>query len=170
MVATYSEDGTPDVMNAAYSGVHENHEVYIRILKIRKTAQNLMKTQAFTVSMANAEYVAACDYVGLVSGAKEPNKFEKAGFHAIRSEFVNAPIIEELPIAIECVVKSYNEETGELVGKVVNVSVDEKVLAEDGHIDTMKAEPLTFDGYERVYRKPGEAVAQIYEIGKTLMR
>ena len=94
--------------------------------------QNILARKAFTVSMATAETMAACDYVGIVSGNKEPDKFAKAGFHATKSEFVDAPLIDELPMALECEMVSYDPESCRLVGKVVNVCVDEAYLDENG--------------------------------------
>ena len=128
MLATYGEDGTPDVMNAAWGGISEGNELSLCISAGHKTTKNFLARQAFTVSMADVAHMAACDYVGIVSANTVANKFEKAGFHAVKSEFVDAPLIEELPIAVECRVKSYDKDTCRLVGEIVNVSVDERVL------------------------------------------
>ena len=88
MIATYNEDGTPDIMNAAWGGISDSDEISISISSSHKTAENLLKRGAFTVSFATVDQVAACDYVGLVSGNKVPDKFARAGFHAVKSEFV----------------------------------------------------------------------------------
>ena len=95
--------------------------------------------------MATAQYMAACDYVGIVSGSKDPEKFAKAGFHAVKSEFVDAPLIEELPLALECTVISYDPESCRLVGQIVNVCADESVLTDDGKVDVAKLQPITYD-------------------------
>ena len=89
-----------------------------------------MKTGAFTVSIADAENVVACDYVGIVSGNKEPDKIEKAGWHITKSEFVDAPLFDELPMTLECKLISYDEQTCRLVGEIVNVCADERILDE----------------------------------------
>ena len=102
IVATYNEDGTANAMNAAWGGIHDTNQIGICIAPEHKTFENLVRTKAFTVSMADASHAAACDYVGIVSGNKVPDKFAKAGFHATKSEFVDAPLIDELPIAMEC--------------------------------------------------------------------
>ena len=101
MIATYGADGTPDVMNAAWGGISESTEISICISEDHKTTENILARKAFTVSMATAEYMVACDYVGIVSGNKVPDKFARAGFHATKSEFVDAPLIDELPMAVE---------------------------------------------------------------------
>ena len=111
IIATYNADGTPNAMNAAWGGISEEKEISICIDSGHKTAENLIARGAFTVSMATADQLIACDYVGIVSGNKEPDKFAKAGFHATRSQFVDAPIIDELPMALECKVISYDTET-----------------------------------------------------------
>ena len=115
IIGTYNADGTPNAMNAAWGGISEETEITICVDSGHKTAENLKARMAFTVSMATAGAMTACDYVGIVSGNKEPDKFAKAGFHAVKSEFVDAPLIAELPMALECEVISYDEETCRLV-------------------------------------------------------
>jgi len=145
IIGTYNADGTPNAMNAAWGGISEETEISICVDSAHKTTENILARKAFTVSMATAQYAVACDYVGIVSGNKEPNKFAKAGFHAVKSAFVDAPLIDELPMALECELISYDPETCRLVGRIVNVSADESVLNEKGKVDPMKLRPITFD-------------------------
>lgn len=168
MLATYGEDGTPDVMNAAWGGISEGNELSMCISAGHKTTKNLLARQAFTVSMADVAHMAACDYVGIVSANTVANKFDKAGFHAVKSEFVDAPLIEELPIAIECRVKSYDKETCRLVGEIVNVSVDERVLNDQGQVDVAKAQPITFDPFNNTYVALGAVVGDAFKAGNAL--
>ena len=118
--------------------------------------------------MAEAGQVAACDYVGIVSGNKVEDKFAKAGFHAIKSEFVDAPLIEELSVAVECRLVDFNPETGILRGEIVNVSVDERVLDENGKVDAAKVAPIIFDPFNNDYLKVGEKVGKAFSDGKQL--
>jgi flavin reductase (DIM6/NTAB) family NADH-FMN oxidoreductase RutF len=118
--------------------------------------------------MATAQYVAACDYVGIVSGNKEPDKFAKAGFHATGSRFVDAPLIDELPMALECEMISYDPETCRLVGRILNVSVDESVLGENGKVDVAKLRPITYDSMNHHYLVLGEKVGQAFHDGAQL--
>lgn len=168
MLATYDKDGTPDVMNAAWGGISEGNELSLCISAGHKTTKNLLASQAFTVSMADVKHMAACDYVGIVSANTVANKFEKAGFHAVKSEFVNAPLIKELPIAVECRVKSYDTETCRLVGEIVNVSVDERVLNDQGQVDIAKAQPITFDPFNNAYVALGSVVGDAFKAGNAL--
>ena len=168
IIGTYNEDGTPNAMNAAWGGISEEKEISICVDSGHKTAKNLVARQAFTVSMATAGYVAACDYVGIVSGNKEPDKFAKAGFHATKSEFVDAPIIDELPMALECRVISYDAETCRLVGEIVNVCVDESVLNAEGKMDVAKLQPITYDSMNHHYLVLGQKVGQAFHDGKAL--
>ena len=167
IIATYDENGIPNAMNAAWGGISEENEITICIDSGHKTAANLQKTGAFTVCMATADYVTACDYVGIVSGNKDPNKLEKAGFHTVKSEFVNAPLIEELPRAAECEVISYDEESCRLVGRIVNVCADEQILT-DGKIDPKKLRPITFDPVGHTYMALGEVVGRAFFDGTKL--
>ena len=115
ILAAYGEDGTPNAMNAAWGGISDEKELTMCISAGHKTTEDILARKAFTVSMADAAHVEACDYVGIVSGTKEPDKFANAGFHAVKSEFIDAPLIEELPIAVECRLKSYDPESCRMV-------------------------------------------------------
>ena len=168
IIGTYNEDGTPNAMNAAWGGISEEREITVCIDSAHKTAQNLIARGAFTVSMATADMMAACDYVGIVSGNKEPDKFAKAGFHALKSGFVDAPLIGELPMALECTVISYDPETCRLVGRILNVSADESVLGENGKVDPAKLRPITFDPMNHHYLVLGEKVGQAFHDGLEL--
>ena len=168
IIATYNADGTPNAMNAAWGGISEDKEISICVDNAHKTAENLIARGAFTVSMATAKYMTACDYVGIVSGNKVPDKFSKAGFHAVKSEFVDAPLIEELPMSLECRVISYDEETCRLVGEIVNVCVDESVLNEDGKVDVAKLQPITYDPMNHHYLTLGKKAGQAFHDGLAL--
>ena len=150
MIATYSDDGTPDVMNAAWGMITDASEITISLSE-HKTTENLRKKGAFTVSMATEETVVACDYVGIVSAKDEPDKFAKAGFHAVKSGKVDAPLIEELPMALECTVKSY-----------------EDGIFTDGKIDPAKLKPITFDPVNNAYIGLGQKVGNAFQDGKKL--
>ena len=169
IIATYGEDGTPNAMNAAWGGISEENQITICISAGHKTTANILSRKAFTVSMATADYVTACDYVGIVSGNKVPDKFARAGFHASKSEFVDAPLIDELPMAVECKLISYNPETCCLIGEIVNVSADESVLNETGKVDPRKLKPITFDPMNNAYLVLGEKVGNAFKDG-TAMR
>lgn len=168
IIGTYNADGTPNAMNAAWGGISEETEITICVDSTHRTAENLLARKAFTVSMGTAEMLAACDYVGIVSGTKEPDKFAKAGFHATKSQFVDAPLIDELPMALECEVISYDAETCRLVGKIVNVSADEAVLGDNGKVDAAKLRPITYDPMNHRYLVLGEKVGQAFHDGAAL--
>lgn len=168
IVAAYDNEGNPNAMNAAWGGIYTDNMIGICLSEEHKTTQNILATRAFTVSMATAEQVTACDYVGIVSGNKEPDKFHKAGFHATKSEFVNAPIIDELPMTLECELVSYDTETCFMVGKIVNVSTDEKILNESGKIDLSKLRPITYDPCNHNYIELGAKVGNAFSDGKKL--
>lgn len=168
IIATYGEDGTPNAMNAAWGGISDTKEISMCLDVNHKTVKNILDRGAFTVSMADAAHVVACDYVGIVSGNKVADKFAKAGFHATKSEFVDAPLIDELAVAIECKLKDYNPDTCILRGEIVNVSVDERVLDEEGKVDARKVAPIIFDPFNNDYLKVGEKVGKAFSDGKQL--
>ena len=168
IIGTYDENGTPNAMNAAWGGISEENEVSICLSPGHKTCKNFEKTGAFTISMADAAHIAGCDYVGIVSGNQTEDKFAKAGFTATKSELVNAPVINELSVCLECRVISYDTETCLLKGEIVNVSVDESVLT-DGKVDAAKVAPICYDPFNHTYNVLGEVVGKAWGAGKTLM-
>ena len=168
IIATYGADGTPNAMNAAWGGISEETEITICVDAEHKTMENILARKAFTVSMGTADQVVACDYVGIVSGNKVPDKFAKAGFHATKSEFVDAPLIDELPMALECKLISYDPESCRLVGEIVNISADESILNADGKVDAAKLRPITYDPMTHAYLVVGKKVGQAFHDGTTL--
>lgn len=168
IIGTYGLDGTPNAMNAAWGGISEDTEISICISADHKTTENILAHKAFTVSMATAKYLAACDYVGIVSGNKEPDKFAKAGFHATKSAFVDAPLIDELPMALECKLISYDPETCRLVGQIVNVCAEESILDENGKVDPTKLQPITYDPMHHQYLALGQKVGNAFKNGLSI--
>ena len=168
IIGTYDENGKVNAMNAAWGGISEETQISICVDDGHKTAKNVVIAGAFTVSIADVENVVACDYVGIVSGNKEPTKVEKAGFHTTKSEFVDAPLIDELPMALECKLLSYDPESCRLVGEIINVCADEKVLDEKGNIDPAKLRPITYDPMNHAYLVLGEKVGNAFSDGNRL--
>lgn len=165
IIGTYDENGKPNAMNAAWGGIVGMNEIIID-LSSHQTTDNIMLNKAFTVSVADAEHVVACDYVGVVSARNEPDKMEKAGFTTVKSGFVNAPIINELPLALECKLKTVLD--GKILGEIVNVCADEKILGEDGQISLEKFSPITYDTVHYGYYRLGERVGNAFSDGKQL--
>ena len=168
IVTAYDEQGMPNVMNAAWGGMFTDETIGICLSAGHKTTKNILATHAFTVSMATVDQVTACDYVGIVSGNKVPDKFARAGFHATTSAHVNAPLIDELPIALECKLIDYDPESCILRGEIINVCVDERVLDAQGKVDPAKAQPIIFDPFNHTYLKVGEKAGNAFSDGKKL--
>jgi len=168
IIATYGEDGVPCAMNAAWGGISGESEIFFCIDLEHKTIKNILHTGSFTVSIADEANLVACDYVGIVSGNDEPDKFAKAGFHATKSEFVNAPIIDELLMTLECKLISYDEKTEHLFGEIINVSADESILNEEGKVDPQKLRPISFDPMNHTYLATGEKVGKAFKDGLKL--
>lgn len=166
IIGTYDENGKANAMNAAWGGIVGRDEIIIDLSQ-HKTTENIMKSRAFTVSAADVEHVVACDYVGLVSGGRETEKMEKAGFTTTKSSFVNAPIINELPVTLECELVEVIGNS-KYLGRIKNVSVDQRILGEDGEISLDKFSPITFDTVHRGYYRLGEKVGNAFKDGERL--
>lgn len=163
IIGTYDENGVPNAMNAAWGTQTDFNEITISLSK-HKTTENLEKTGEFTVAFGTVDTVTICDYFGVESG-KSINKIFKAGCHEHKSENVNAPIIEEFPLTLECKVKSWNPDEGILVGEIVAQQADESILTEDGHVDLDKMKPIIYDSAIHAYRGIGPVIARAFEEG-----
>ena len=167
VVAAYDNEGTPNAMVAAWGGIYTDDTIGICLSEGHKTTKNILATRAFTVSMATASRVVPCDYIGIASGNKLPDKLVRAGFHTVKSQHVNAPLIEELPMAVECELVSYDQESNFLVGNIINVSADESILT-DGKIDIAKLQPITYDPVNHDYYTIGEKAGNAFADGKQI--
>jgi len=169
LVATYNEDGSIDVMNAAWGTMQERGNVALNLTETHKTVQNIKNRKAFTVSIADADHVVEADYFGVVSGNKEPKKFEKSGLTAMQSELVDAPIINEFPLCLECKFIEYqaNDYGIGVIGKVVNVTADESVMKGD-KVDISLVNAIAFDPYTHGYYRVSERVGDAFKDGLKL--
>ncbi len=167
MIATYDAEGTPDVMMAAWGGQAGSNRICF-YLSEHKTTANLRLKKACTVSFADKKTIAQSDYFGIVSANDVPDKVAKAGFTATKSPNVDAPIINEYPLALECKVLSMDEEDGRVVCEVVNMSADESILDAEGNVDLEKLQPVVFDSSKNLYRVVGEKVGEAWGSGKSI--
>ena len=165
MISTYNEDGTINVMNAAWGTMFDRDQVILNLTETHKTVKNIKERKAFTVSIADSKHVKEADYFGMVSGNNTANKFEKSGLTAVKSEYVDAPVINELPLCLECEFIEYNEYG--VLGKVVNTSADESVMNGD-NVDISKVSAIAFDPYTHGYYKVEERVGEAFKDGLQL--
>ncbi len=165
MIATYNEDGSVNVMNAAWGMMLERNQVILNLTETHKTVKNIKMRKAFTVSIADSNHVVEADYFGIVSGNNTPNKFENSGLTAVKSENVDAPIINEFPICLECEFIEYGD-CG-VIGKVVNVTALESVMNGD-NVDISLVNAIAFDPYTHGYYKVTERVGNAFQDGMQL--
>ncbi len=167
IIATYDENGVPNAMNAAWGSAADMNRIAIYVSAGHKTMKNILARKDFTVSMATAKYVVEADYVGVVSGNRVENKLDACSWHCTKSEKVDAPLIDELPMALECRLVSYDTESELLIGEIVDVIADESVLT-DGRIDPRKLDPICYDPVNHDYLRLGEKVGKAFEDGKKI--
>ncbi len=171
MISTYNEDGTIDVMNAAWGTMLDRDYVILNLTETHKTVKNIKERKAFTVSIADSKHVAEADYFGIASGNNTPDKFENSKLTSTKSEIVDAPIINEFPICMECEFIEYqNDQYGcGVVGKVVNVTADERVMKGDT-VDISLVDAIAFDPYTHGYYKVTERVGNAFKDGLKLKK
>lgn len=168
VIGTYNEDGSPNAMVAAWGSVSDMNQVAIYVANSHKTMDNIKARKSFTVSMATAANIKQLDYLGITSGHKVADKFAKSGLTAIKSENIDAPLIAELPLTLECKMASYAEEPELLLGEVVNVTVDESILDSNGKIDVKKLNPICYDSANHGYYSIGEKIGNAFSDGKNI--
>ena len=169
IIGSFDENNNPDAMNAAWGGIYDTNQIII-CLGSHKTTENIKKSKAFTVAFATVDTVTASDYVGIVSQNNEPNKINKAGLKYEKASNVNAPIFTNYPLTIECELIGFineGEGGGNIIGQIVNVSADEKILT-NGKVDYKKLNPITFDSVNHKYIALGEVVADAFKEGLKL--
>lgn len=169
LISTFNEDCSVDVMNAAWGTMLDRDVVALNLTETHKTVQNIKARGGFVIHIADAKHVAEADFFGVVSGNKEPEKFKKSGLSFVKSDLVYAPVINELPIAMECEFIEYqNDETGiGVIGKVLRTSVEEEHL-KDGRVDIDSVEAIAFDPYTHGYYKVGGRVGEAFRDGLKL--
>ena len=172
MVAAYDKDGKVNVMNVAWGQIADEDKIILFIGEGKRTWLNILESKAFTVALADEAHIEAADFFGIASGNKIDDKFERTGYHAVKSDKVNAPIIEEFPVVMECELLEHlkDEYVSAIVGKIVNVKAEESVLTEKGKVDVTKLRALMFDQFRSGYYVTGEKVGQAWNAGKDLIK
>lgn len=172
MVATYGEDGKIDIMNVAWGGICGMDKIALNLATERKTLKNIRARKAFTVALADEAHVKEADFLGTASGNVMTDKFERTGLHAHKSAHVDAPVIEEFPVTMECRLEKVRDCFGEqrVVGTIVNVLADEKVLDEAGKVDASKLNAIMFDQFRNTYYTAGKEIAKAWRVGAELMK
>lgn len=170
MIATYGDNDKVDVMNMAWGGICASDMIALNITETHKTAKNIKKRGAFTVSVADIDHLKEADFFGIASGNTMSDKFERTGMHAVKSAHVDAPIIEEFPLTFECEVVECGQAVSgfRVVGKILNVCANEEALDEDGNVDPVKLNAFLFDPMKSGYYAIGDKVGQAWNSGKPL--
>ena len=169
LIATYNEDGTIDVMNAAWGCAYDLHQIQLNISESHRTTKNIRRTGCFTVTVATADHIAEADYVGLVSGDKVKDKFERTGLKAHKSDLIDAPILDDFPICMECKDIEFQGEYG-VLGEIVRLSVDEEFVDDKGNVDLAKMRVISYDPFNHGYYVVGEKVGQAFKDGRKYIK
>jgi len=169
LIATYNEDGTVDVMNAAWGCAYDTTQIQLNISESHKTTENIRRTGVFTVTMANASHVAEADYVGMVSASKVKDKFARTGLRAHKSDLIDAPILDDFPICMECKSIDFQGEYG-VLGEILRLSVDEECLDDSGKVDVSKLKIIAYDPFNNDYFVVGDKVGKAFNDGRKFIK
>ncbi len=172
MVAAYDENGKVNVMNVAWGQICDDDKIILFIGKGKRTWLNIQASRAFTVALADETHMDVADFFGIASGNKISDKFERTGYHAVKSDRVNAPVVEEFPLVMECELLEFlhTDFVDGVVGRIVNVKAEEAVLDERGRVDPARLRALTFDSFGSGYYVTGEKVGRAWNAGMKLMK
>ena len=169
LIATYNEDGSVDVMNAAWGCAYDYKQIKLNISESHMTTKNIRRNKAFTVTVADAAHIAEADYVGIVSASQVKDKFARTGLKAHKSEVVNAPILDDFPICMECKSIDFQGEYG-VLGEIVRLSVDEEYISKSGQVDVEKLNIIAFDPFNGDYYEVGKKIAKAYNAGRKYIK
>ena len=161
LIATYNEDGSVDVMNAAWCTAFDFTQVKLNISDTHKTTENILRDKVFTIALADAKHVAEADYVGMVSAKKVKDKFLKTGLKASKGKVVNAPVLDDFGVIMECELVECDKEYG-VIGEIKRLAVDDKYLDENGKVDISKLEIISYDPFNHGYYVIGQKVGQAF--------
>lgn len=172
IISTYNDDGSVDCMNAAWGTLEDSDLVLLELTPDHLTSKNIIRNKAFTIAFADSKNIVACDYVGLVSGNTDKDKFKNTSWHVTKSEKVNAPIIDELPITLECELDHISTENDAFIvyGKIKGVAVEESLLTAEGKLDLSKANLVIYNSADHTYRLVGDVVAKAFNCGLKLKK
>ncbi len=172
VVSAYDREGIPNAMTAAWAQITDMDKIALFVDPDHRTMKNIQETKAFSVAIADVEHMAEADFIGILSGNNMPDKLEKSGLHVTKSEFVNAPVIEELPVSMDCELADIidTDDVYAMVGKIVNLSAEDRVIGEDGKVNPDQIHALIFDQFRNGYYAVGEKVGQAWNAGKDLVR
>lgn len=168
IITTYDEKGIPNAMNAAWGGIYDEYKVMICLATDHKTTSNINLTKEFVLNFPTSKYVNEADYFGIISGNEIPNKIEKTKLTLSKSNFVNAPIINEFPLALDCkviTIEEVDEGTTIVIASIVNASVDTSILDYNGKVDDDKMDFICYDPINHKYRKIGKEIADAFISG-----
>ncbi|MGN0837645.1 MAG: flavin reductase family protein [Pyramidobacter sp.] len=172
MIGTYNDDGTVDVMNMAWGGISDENQVILNLSSNHRTSANIRSRKAFTLSIADRAHIVAADFFGTASGNVMKDKFERSGLTAVKSTRVDAPVVNEFPLTLECRVVKIEEENDclHIVGEILNVLAEESVLDANGKVNPVKLNAFVFDQFQNGYYAIGEKIAQAWNVGAPLMK
>ena len=172
MVAAYDENDKVNVMNVAWGQICDDDKIILFIGEGKKTWLNIKASRAFTVALADEPHMDVADFFGIASGNKISDKFERTGYHAVQSDKVHAPVIEEFPVVMECELLEFvnTEFVSGIVGRIVNVKAEEAILDEKGKVDPARLHALIFDQFRHGYYVTGEQVGKAWNAGAGLMK
>ena len=169
LIATYNEDGSVDVMNAAWVTAYDFTQIKLNISENHKTTENIRRTRCFSIALADLNHISEADFFGLVSGKQDKNKFQKTGLKASKGEVVDAPVLDDFPVVLECELLDFELEYG-VIGEVKRVAVEEEYLAPEGKVDIEKMKILAFNQFDNSYHVIGTKVGQAYSEGKKFLK
>ena len=167
IICAYDDKGQANALNAAWGGIYDYKKVIICLDESHKTTKNIKLKKEFTISFADVDHIKECDYLGIVSGNEVSNKLEKGGFTTEKSSFVDAPIIKELPMALECKLIKFDD-NGNIIADIINISADEKILDNKGNIDSTKIKFISYDGVNHKYLEVSKIVGTAFSDGNSI--
>lgn len=136
-----------NIITVAWTGTinSEPPMCYISVRPGRHSYDIIKRSGEFVINLTTEKLAKATDWCGCRSGNKY-NKWQEMNLTPAPAKLVKAPIVEESPVNIECRVKNVVELGSHhmFIAEVLNVSVDDAYLDENGAFRFSKANPLVY--------------------------
>lgn len=173
LVCTYGSDGRPDAMTVAWGGIccSEPPCLSVGIQKNRYTWENITDRGEFMVCIPSVSLVSETDFFGIASG-RHLDKFAETGLTPVASDIIDAPYIEECPVALACRVRNLMHIGSHtlIIGEILSIRADEEVCGEDGIPSLATFRPLLYDAHRKMYYSVGEPAGKAFSSGMKFRR
>lgn len=157
-------DGKPNWLLVGHLGIMGHDHVMVSLAAAHYTNAGIKASRSLSINIVDEALLKKADYVGCVSGAKT----DKSQVFTYRIGASGAPIIDEAPVSMACVVEDVYETPGfeSFICTIAATYAEENVLTSEGKLDYRALKPVLFEMPTYEYLKTGEVMGKCMTFGK----